>query len=386
MIYLDNAASTPLHNQVLQEMIPYLQDQYGNPSSIHKHGRHALRALHNARKQIANLINAEPEEILITSGGTESNNTALFGAAQVKTGNHIIVSSIEHDAILEPCKILEKNGFEITHIPVNGFGLVNPKDIENSISSKTCLVSIMFANNEIGTIQPIEEISKICHQKNIPFHTDAVQAIGKVEVDVRKLGIDMLSISSHKINGPKGVGALYIKNGIEIEPLIYGGGQEHGMRSGTENVACIVGFGKACQLAKENMQKNLLHLKNLQSKLITRIFDEIPHVTLNGHNDKRIPNNAHFTFLGVNGEDLIIKLDENGIEASTGSACSVRVQKESHVLKAMGFSHDQISGSLRLTVGILNTELEIEKTIEILKKVVKELRDFSPLKEKYNFQ
>ena len=385
MIYLDNAASTPLHYQVLQEMIPYLQDQYGNPSSIHKHGRNALRALHNARKQIANLINAEPEEILITSGGTESNNTALFGAAQVKTGNHIIVSSIEHDAILEPCKILEKKGFEITHIPVNSFGLVNPKDIENSISSKTCLVSIMFANNEIGTIQPIEEISKICHQKNIPFHTDAVQAIGKVEVDVKKLGIDMLSISSHKINGPKGVGALYIKNGIEIEPLIYGGGQEHGMRSGTENVACIVGFGKACQLAKENMQKNISHLKNLQSKLITRIFDEIPHVTLNGHNDKRIPNNAHFTFLGVNGEDLIIKLDENGIEASTGSACSVRVQKESHVLKAMGFSHDQISGSLRLTVGILNTEIEIEKTIEILKKVIKELRGFSPLKEKYDF-
>ena len=385
MIYLDNAASTPIHKQVLEEMIPYLQEQFGNPSSIHKYGRSSQRAIQNARKQIANLINADPSEILITSGGTESNNTALFGISQAKKGNHIIISSIEHDAILEPCKILEKKGFEITRIPVNDSGLINLKDIQNSISSETCLVSIMFANNEVGTIQPIEEISNICHQKNILFHTDAIQAVGKVELDVKKLGIDMLSISSHKINGPKGVGALYIKNGIEIEPFIYGGGQEDGMRSGTENVASIVGFGKACQLAKENIQENISYLKNLQKKLITKVLEEIPHVTLNGHEDQRIPNNAHFTFLGVNGEDLIIKLDENGIAASTGSACSVHVQKESHVLKAMGFSHEQITGSLRLTVGILNTELEIEKTVDILKKVVKELRDFSPLKAKYGF-
>ena len=386
MIYLDNAASTPVHVQVLDEMIPYLQEQFGNPSSIHKYGRSADRAIKNARKQIANLINAEPKEILITSGGTESNNTAIFGITQAKKGNHIIISSIEHDAILEPCKILEKKGFEITLIPVNDLGLINLKDIQNSISSKTCLVSIMFANNEVGTIQPIEEISNICHQKNIPFHTDAIQAVGKVELDVKKLGIDMLSISSHKINGPKGVGALYIKNGIEIKPFIYGGGQEHGMRSGTENVASIVGFGKACQLAKENMGRNISYLKNLQRKLITKVLEEIPHVTLNGHKDQRIPNNAHFTFLGVNGEDLIIKLDENEVAASTGSACSVHVQKESHVLKAMGFTHEQITGSLRLTVGILNTELEIEKTVDILKKVVKELRGFSPLKDKYGFQ
>ena len=386
MIYLDNAASTPVHEQVLQEMIPYLQDQFGNPSSIHKYGRTANRAMKNARKQIANLINAEPEEILITSGGTESNNTALFGIAHAKKGNHIIVSSIEHDAILEPCKKLEKNGFEITLIPVNDSGMIDLKNLENSISSKTCLVSIMFANNEVGTIQPIEEISKICHQNNIPFHTDAVQAIGKVGLDVKKLGIDLLSISSHKINGPKGVGALYIKKGIEIEPFIYGGGQEDGMRSGTENVASIVGFGKACQLAKENIQENISYLKNLQEKLITRVLEEIPYSALNGDKSQRIPNNAHFTFLGVNGEDLIIKLDENEVAASTGSACSVHVQKESHVLRAMGFSHDQITGSLRLTVGILNTELEIEKTVEILKKVVEELRSFSPLKDKYGFK
>ncbi len=385
MIYLDNAASTPVHTEVLEEMIPFLQDQFGNPSSIHKYGRTALRAIQNARKQIAHLINAEPKEILITSGGTESNNTALFGMAHAKKGNHMIISSIEHDAILEPCKILEKEGFDITYIPVNDTGLVNPKDIENSISAETCLVSIMFANNEVGTIQPIQEISEICHQKNIVFHSDAVQAIGKVDFDVKKLGIDLLTLSSHKINGPKGVGAFYIRNGIEIQPFIYGGGQEHGMRSGTENVASIVGFGKACELAKENMQKNISHLQNLQRNLITKVMKEISHVTLNGHKEQRIPNNAHFTFLGVSGEDLIIKLDENGIAASTGSACSVHIQKESHVLKAMGFSHDQITGSLRLTVGILNTDSEIEKTVEILKIVVKELRAFSPLKDKYGF-
>ena len=385
MIYLDNAASTPVHEQVLHEMIPFLQDQFGNPSSIHRYGRFAQRAIQNARKQIAHLINSEPNEILLTSGGTESNNTALFGLAHAAKGNHIVTSSIEHEAILEPCKKLEKEGFEITYIPVDDSGLVNSKDIEKSITPETCLVSIMFANNEVGTIQPIQEISKICHDKQIVFHTDAVQAVGKVKLDVKELGIDMLSISSHKINGPKGVGALYIKKGIKIIPFIFGGGQENGMRSGTENVASIVGFGKACQLAQDNMKQNILHLQNIRNNLIAKVMKEIPLVTLNGHSDQRIANNAHFTFLGVNGEDLIIKLDENGIAASTGSACSVRVQKESHVLKAMGFSHDQIAGSLRLTVGISNTDSEIEKTVEILKKVVKELRAFSPLKEKYGF-
>jgi len=385
LIYLDNAASTPVHEQVFHEMIPFLQDQFGNPSSIHRYGRFAQRAIQNARKQIAHLINSEPNEILLTSGGTESNNTALFGLAHAAKGNHIVTSSIEHEAILEPCKKLEKEGFEITYIPVDDSGLVNSKDIEKSITPETCLVSIMFANNEVGTIQPIQEISKICHDKQIVFHTDAVQAVGKVKLDVKELGIDMLSISSHKINGPKGVGSLYIKKGIEIIPFIFGGGQENGMRSGTENVASIVGFGKACQLAQENMKQNILHLQNIRNNLIAKVMKEIPLVTLNGHSDQRIANNAHFTFLGVNGEDLIIKLDENGIAASTGSACSVRVQKESHVLKAMGFSHDQIAGSLRLTVGLSNTDSEIEKTVEILKKVVKELRAFSPLKEKYGF-
>ncbi len=385
MIYLDNAASTVIHNEVFQEMIPFLKEQYGNPSSIHHSGRIASRAIQKARKQIANLISANPEEILFTSGGTESNNIALFGITHTNKGKHIITSSIEHDAVLEPCKKLEKEGFDVTYLPVSGDGLINPEDVKKSITKNTCLVSIMFANNEVGTVQPIGEIAKLCSEKRIFFHTDAIQAIGKLEINVKELRLDMLSISSHKINGPKGVGALYIKSGTKIEPYIFGGGQENGLRSGTENVASVVGFGKACELAKENLEKNILHFKNLRDVLVSKVMKEIPYVSINGHPEKRIPNNAHFTFLGVNGEDLIIKLDEEGIAASTGSACSVRTQKESHVLRAMGFLHEQIAGSLRLTVGSMNTISEIENTITVLKRVVKELRSVSPLKSKYDF-
>ncbi|HYL66030.1 MAG TPA: cysteine desulfurase family protein [Nitrosopumilaceae archaeon] len=385
MIYLDNAASTPVHEKVIEEMIPYFKEQYGNPSSIHKYGRLANIAIQNARKRIASLINAESSEMLITSGGTESNNTALYGIAHHNMGKHIITSSIEHDAILEPCKRLEEEGFQITYLPVDKYGLVNPEDVEKEISHDTCLVSIMFANNEVGTIQPITEIGKITQAKKIVFHTDAIQAAGKTPINVKDLGIDLLSISSHKINGPKGVGALYIKKGVKIDPLILGGGQENGLRSGTENVASIVGFGMACQLANDNIVQNHEHFKKLGMKLINEVLKEIPHTKLNGHPEKRIPNNIHFTFLGVNGEDLIIKLDENKVAASTGSACSVKVQKASHVLRAMGFSHEQITGSLRLTIGITNTEEEINETVQVLKKVVKELRTVSPYKEKYNF-
>jgi len=385
LIYLDNAASTRVDEKVIDEMLPFFKEQFGNPSSIHKYGRLASMALQNARKRIASLINAEPKEILLTSGGTESNNTALYGIAYKNKGKHVITSSIEHDAILEPCKRLEQEGFQLTYLPVDKYGLVNPDDVKSAISSDTYLISIMLANNEVGTIQPIKEICKIAHEKNILMHTDAIQAIGKTPIDVKDFDIDLLSISSHKINGPKGVGALYVKNGTKLDPLILGGGQENGLRSGTENVPNIVGFGKACQLAKENMEQNVWHFKKLTTKLTSRVLQEIPYVTFNGHPEKRIPNNTHFTFLGVNGEDLIIKLDENGVAASTGSACSVRTQKASHVLKAMGFSHEQIAGSLRLTVGISNTEKEIDETIEILKKVVSELRVVSPYKMKYNF-
>jgi len=385
LIYLDNAASTPVHEKVIEVMVPYFKEHYGNPSSTHKYGRLASTAIQTARKRMASLINAESNEILITSGGTESNNTALYGIAHRNKGKHIITSSIEHDAILEPCKRLEEEGFQITYLPVDKYGLVNPEDVENEISSDTCLVSIMFANNEVGTIQPIAEIGKITQEKKIIFHTDAIQAVGKTAINVKELGIDLLSISSHKINGPKGVGALYIRKDVKIDPLILGGGQENGLRSGTENVASIVGFGMACQLAKDNMKQNHEYFRKLGMKLVSEILKEIPYTKLNGHPEKRIPNNVHFTFLGVNGEDLIIKLDENKIAASTGSACSVKVQKASHVLWAMGFSHEQITGSLRLTIGITNTEEEITETVQVLKNVVKELRAVSPYKEKYNF-
>jgi len=385
LIYLDNAASTPVHQKVIDEMIPYFKEQYGNPSSIHKFGRTANTAIQTARKRIADLIGADSKEILLTSGGTESNNTAIHGIALQNKGRHIITSSIEHDAILEPCRHLEKEGYQITYLPVDKDGLVDVDYLKSQISKDTCLITIMFANNEVGTIQPIKEIAEIAHRNKIVFHTDAVQAVGKVPINVNDLGIDLLSISSHKINGPKGVGALYIRKGVNISPLILGGGQENGLRSGTENVTSIAGFGMACKLAKENMDQNIKHFKNLTSWLVTRILSEIPMTTLNGHHQKRIPNNTHFTFLGVNGEDLIIKLDENKIAASTGSACSVRTQKASHVLGAMGFSHEQITGSLRLTVGITNTEEEIDQTVEVLKKVVQELRAVSPYKNKYNF-
>jgi cysteine desulfurase len=385
LIYLDNAASTPVHEKVIEEMLPYFREQYGNPSSIHRHGRLANTAIQNARKRIATLINADNNEILLTSGGTESNNTAIYGITSQSKGRHIITSSIEHDAILEPCRRLEKEGYRVSFLPVDQYGFVNPEDLKKEISSDTCLITIMYANNEVGTVQPVKEIAKIAREKNIIFHTDAVQAVGKTPVDVKELGIDLLSISSHKINGPKGVGALYIRNGVKISPLILGGGQESGLRSGTENVTSVVGFGIACKMTKDNINENMTHFKKLTTRLISRVLSEIPFTTLNGHPDVRIPNNTHFTFLGVSGEDLIIKLDENKISASTGSACSVKIQKVSHVLKAMGFSHEQITGSLRLTVGTTNTEKEIDETVDVLKKVVKELRVVSPYKSKYNF-
>ena len=385
MIYLDNAASTQIHNDVLDSMLPFLKEQYGNPSSIHRYGRLSRKAIHKARKQIASLINANPAEILITSGGTESNNTVLIGISSQFPDSQIITSSIEHDAILEPCKKLISNGFQVNYLSVDKSGMINTMDLKNIISKKTSLVSIMFGNNEVGTIQPISEIVKICHENKVVFHTDAVQAVGKVAIDVKELGVDLLSISSHKLHGPKGVGALYIKDGVKINPVILGGGQEFRLRSGTENVASIVGFGQACEIAQNNLIENSSLIKKLQTLLVKRVLDEIPEVTFNGHSEYRLSNNAHFTFLGVNGEDLIIKLDEYGVAASTGSACSVNTQKASHVLESMGFSLEQITGSLRLTVGIFNTENEINKTVDILKKVVEELRAVSPFKEKYSF-
>ena len=388
MIYLDNAASTAIHPEVVKEMLPYFDTYYGNPSSIHQFGRKAKNAIEKARKQVAALIGAEPNEIIFTSGGTESNNTIFYGI--ISQGekfelSHIITSSIEHDAVLEPIRQFEKNGCQITYLPVDKHGMINLDDITKSISKQTVMISIMFANNEVGTIQPIKEISKICNKYQIPLHTDAVQAVGKIPINVKELGVDALSISSHKINGPKGVGALFLKKGSTTTPYIVGGGQEDGMRSGTENVASIVGFGKACEIAKDKLSDNISHFQTLHASILSRIVKEIPHVKLNGHPQNRIFNNIHLTFLGINGEDLIIKLDEHGIAASTGSACSVHTQKASHVLKAMGFNHEQITGSLRISFGYTNTLNEVEQTVEVLKKVVSELRSVSPYKTKYNF-
>ena len=385
MIYLDNAASTQLHDDVLDSMIPYFKEKYGNPSSIHRYGRLARKAIEKARKQVASLINAESSEILFTSGGTESNNTAIRGIVTRYSSGQIITSFIEHDAVLEPCKELAKHGYVVDYIPVDKFGMLDSSMLKKNITDTTRIVSIMFSNNEVGTIQPIDQFVKICQEKKIPFHTDAVQAVGKIPINVKEIGMDLLSISSHKLNGPKGIGALYIKSGTTLNPLILGGGQEKGLRSGTESVANIVGFGKACEIAQNNLEVNILKMQNLRSFLIKKILAEIPEVTLNGHPEERLPNNAHFTFFGVNGEDLIIKLDEYGISASTGSACSVHTQKASHVLEAMNFSHEQITGSLRLSIGIFNNKQEIETTVDALKEIVSELRSVSPFKNKYSF-
>jgi cysteine desulfurase len=386
-IYLDTAASTPVVDEVIAEMLPYLKESYGNPSSIHKFGRETTRAIQRARKRVAEMIGASPHEITFTSGGTEANNLALKGAAvhvESKTSekNRIITSSIEHDAVLEPCKDLEGRGFVITYLPVTSEGLVRPSDLKSVLSDNVALVSIMYANNEVGTVQPINELVEIAHQAGALFHTDAVQAAGKIPINVKSLGVDLMSLSSHKINGPKGVGTLYIRSNLEISPIIHGGGQEWSLRSGTENVPGIVGFGKACKLANKRMSQYQERVAGLRDYLVERVLKEIPRSRLNGSRTDRIPNNAHFTFFGVNGEDLIIKLDENGIAASTGSACSAKKQKQSHVLKAMGFSYEEITGSLRLSLGMHNTKDEVDRAVEILSSVVKELSELSPFKGK----
>jgi cysteine desulfurase len=388
-IYLDSAASTPVADEVILEMMPYFKQQFGNPSSIHSFGRETMRAVQIARKRVADLVGAtRPQEITFTSGGTEADNLAIKGTADYIRGkdsskNHIITSYIEHDAVLEPCRDLERVGYQVTFLPVTSEGLVRPTDLRDAITPATSLVSIMNANNEVGTIQPIKELATIAHNAGALFHTDAVQAAGKIPVDVKDLGVDLLSMSSHKINGPKGIGALYLRDGLEIMPIIHGGGQEYSLRSGTENVPGIVGFGKACELAKHRLPEYEGRVAALRDYFIQRVLSEIPHSRLNGSRTHRLPTNAHFTFFGVNGEDLIIKLDESRIAASTGSACSVKKQKPSHVLKAMGYSYEEITGSLRISISLQNTKEELDKTVSILSEIVKELRSLSPFKSKY---
>jgi cysteine desulfurase len=390
-IYLDNAASTPIRDEVFQEMVPYLTFHYGNPSSLHAFGFEANRAIVKARKRVASIIGAKPSEIIFTGSGTEADNMATKGVAysireKDPKKNHIITTSIEHDAVMESCRDLERNGFDVSYMPVSREGLVDAAILEDSISrEKTSLVSIMLANNEIGTLQPIDELVKITRRKaqDVVFHTDAIQALGKIPINCEDLGVDLMALSSHKINGPKGVGCLYIKEGSPINALISGGGQEKHLRSGTENVHGIVGFGKACDILKENHDKVRTNIIQIRNYLVARIIDEIPMVRYNGPSDSniRLPNIAHFTFFGLNGEDLLIKLDEHGVAASTGSACSARKQKESHVLRAMGFTLPEISGSLRLSLGPHNTIEEVDQTVAILKMVVEELLEVSPYKK-----
>ncbi|MEM2089665.1 MAG: cysteine desulfurase NifS [Candidatus Pacearchaeota archaeon] len=378
-IYLDYAATTPVASEVLEAMKPYFSEKYGNASSLHAFGQEARKALEDARKKIANFINARPAEIIFTSGGTESNNLAIKGIAfaNKEKGKHIITSKIEHHAVLEPCKWLEKQGFKVTYLPVNNEGIVNPEDVEKAITKETILVSIMHANNEIGTIQPIEEIGKICRKHKVYFHTDAVQSFGKLEIDVKKMNIDLLSASAHKIYGPKGVGLLYVNRDVKIEPIQHGGGHETGLRSGTENVAGIVGFAKAVELVQKLGKKEQEREKKLRDKIIDKLL-EIKGTKLNGSRTKRLFNNINVSFKGIEGEALLIRLDQEGFAVSTGSACSSKSLEPSHVLTALGLKPEEAHGSLRITIGRYTTEQDVDMLLKVLPKIVNSLRKISP--------
>lgn len=375
--YFDNAATTRVKEEVLQEMFPYFCEEYGNPSSMYSVGREAKRALEKARVRVAKLINCKPKEVYFTGCGSESDNTAIKGIAYKnrKKGNHIITSKIEHPAVLHTCQSLEKHGFEVTYLNVDKYGFINLSELENSIKPNTILISIMFANNEIGTIEPIREISKIAKKHNIIFHTDAVQACGNVDIDVRKLGIDMISLSGHKLYAPKGVGALYVKEGIEFEKFMDGGHQEKDKRGGTENVAEIVGLGKAAELAKNNMEKYQEHLRTLRDYYIKNIEEKITDAKLNGPRENRLPGNANFSFPGINGEELLIHLDERGICASSGSACTTGSMDPSHVLVAIGLDKNMSKGALRTSFGEENTLEDVDFLVDSLVEILNKMRN-----------
>ncbi len=381
MIYMDHSATSQVDPEVFKAMEPYFVQKFGNASTLYTLGRDARKAMENAREQVALLIGAKTEEIIFTSGGTESDNIAIKGTAyRLKDkGNHIITSAIEHPAVEETCKYLEKNGFEVTYLPVYEEGIIRISDLEDAITDKTILITIMHANNEIGTIQPISEIGKIAREKKIYFHTDAVQSVGKIPVNVEELNVDMLSLSAHKVYGPKGIGALYVKKGVRLEPIIHGGGHEKGLRPGTENVSGIVGLGKACELAQKNLIDNSKYITNLRDKLIDGVLNSIEQSYLNGDRTKRLPNNVNFRFTGIEGESLVLHLDSKGIAASTGSACSSKKLEASHVLTAIGLEQVDAHGSLRLTLGKENTEDDVNHAIESIKEVVETLRKLSPL-------
>ena len=381
--YFDYAATTPVKKEVLEEMLPFFNTNFGNPSSIYKIGRRGKTTVDIARDRTAKTLNSKSEEVFFTGGGSESDNWAIKGVAFANRdkGNHIITSKIEHHAVLQTCKYLEQEGFEVTYLGVDKYGLVSGDDLKNAIRDDTILISIMYANNEIGTIQPIKELAGIAKEKGIIFHTDAVQAYGNEIIDVEDLGIDLLSVSAHKIYGPKGVGALYIRKGTKIHKLIHGGGQEKMRRAGTENTPGIVGFGKAAEMAYENIEEHIKRLTGLRDKLIDGIITKIEHTELNGHPTKRLPGNVNISFEFIEGEALLLSLDMEGIAASSGSACSSGSLNPSHVLTATGLTHEKAHGSLRLTLGDFTTEDEIDYVIEKLQPIVDRLRNMSPLYE-----
>jgi cysteine desulfurase len=380
-VYLDHSATTPVDPEVAELIMTYYTSKFGNPSSIHAYGREAKKGLEDARQQIATLIGAQPEEIVFTSGGTEADNMALIGAALAnqKKGNHIITSAVEHHAILDTCKYLEKQGFKLTILPVDEDGLLSVEAVEKALTPETILVSIMHANNEVGTIQPIEEIGKLLQGKGIIFHVDAVQSLGKIPVNVNDLGVNLLTASSHKIYGPKGVGCLYIRKGTRIQSLVHGGSQERKRRSGTENLPGIVGFGKACELAGQRMEADSAMIADLRDRLMKGIFDRIDHVKLNGHPTKRVPTNLNVSFEFIEGESLLLSLDMKGIAGSSGSACTSGSLDPSHVLLSMGICHEIAHGSLRLTLGRENTVEDVDYVLEVLPEIVTRLRAMSPL-------
>lgn len=384
-IYMDHTAGRPVDPRVIEVMLPYMKSLCGNPSSVHSFGQEARQALGEARTKVAESINAESKEsIFLTSGATESNNMAIKGVAHRNQdhGRHIITSSVEHMSVLNPCKFLMTRGFKVTFLPVDQYGFVDLTSLEEELTNETILVSIMYANGEIGTIQPIKEISQMVHRNNAYLHVDAAAANGQVPIDVNDEGIDLLTISSNDMYGSKGVGALYIKKGIRLEPLIHGGGQERGLRSGTENLPGIVGFGKAAEIAKEEMSTESERLKKLRDKLIKGLLDPISHSFLNGHPTKRLPNNAAVRYSFIEGESILLDLDMKGVAASSGSACTAKTLEPSHVLRAIGLKHEEAHGSLLFTLGRQNTEEEVDYVIRIMPEIVKRLREMSPLTPK----
>jgi cysteine desulfurase len=385
-IYMDYSATTYTKPEVLEEMLPYFTESFGNPSSLYTLADNNKKAISVARERVAKAINADASEIYFTSGGSEADNWAIKGIAFAKKdkGNHIITSAIEHHAIINTCKFLERNGFEVTYLPVDEYGFVNPEDVKAAITDKTILVSIMFANNEIGTIQPIKEIGAVCKEKKVLFHTDAVQAVGHIPIDVKEMNIDLLSMAAHKFHGPKGVGALYIRRGIRIENLIHGGGQERSKRGSTENVPGIVGIGKAIELAILKMDEEGKRLSLLRDKLIKELTEKIPYTKLNGPTgDKRLPSNVNMSFIGIEGETLLLDLDDKGICASTGSACASGDLEASHVLLAIGLDHGVAHGSLRLSLGEKTTEEEVDYVIREIAKIIERRREMSPYWEEF---